>query len=142
VCVCVCVCVIATASYRLLPTITLRGPVTGALADRLAECFSPGVIRVDQDDHGATVAPRCSCTHGKLGTDVGMICWCVCVCLSFSVCVCVGLRLLVRFLRAGVRTAVVANARADAVSREVLRHPDLAPLVQLGRMRDHFICAW
>lgn len=36
---------------------------------------------------------------------------------------------------------VVANARRDTVSREVLRHPEFEDKVKLGRVRDHFICA-
>ncbi|CAN2390529.1 transcription by RNA polymerase III [Pristimantis euphronides] len=38
---------VATASYRLLPEITLLRPVEGELAERLQRCFSPGVIGVD-----------------------------------------------------------------------------------------------
>ncbi|KAG8431942.1 hypothetical protein GDO86_019174 [Hymenochirus boettgeri] len=38
---------VATASYRLLPEITLLSPVEGDLADKLQGCFSPGVIAVD-----------------------------------------------------------------------------------------------
>ncbi|XP_075440356.1 DNA-directed RNA polymerases I and III subunit RPAC1 isoform X2 [Ascaphus truei] len=38
---------VATASYRLLPEITLLHPVEGDLADTLQRCFSPGVIAVD-----------------------------------------------------------------------------------------------
>ncbi|XP_077138031.1 DNA-directed RNA polymerases I and III subunit RPAC1 isoform X2 [Ranitomeya variabilis] len=38
---------VATASYRLLPEISLLRPVEGELADRLQRCFSPGVIAVD-----------------------------------------------------------------------------------------------
>jgi hypothetical protein len=34
----------------------------------------------------------------------------------------------------------VANPRLETMSREVFRHPDLAPLVELNRIRDHFIC--
>ncbi|XP_060711617.1 DNA-directed RNA polymerases I and III subunit RPAC1 [Hemiscyllium ocellatum] len=37
---------VATASYRLLPDITLLSPVEGDLADKLKHCFSPGVIEV------------------------------------------------------------------------------------------------
>ncbi len=35
--------------------------------------------------------------------------------------------------------ARVANPRRDTVSREVLRHPQLADKVRLSRVRDHFI---
>ncbi|KAM4693628.1 DNA-directed RNA polymerases I and III subunit RPAC1 [Discoglossus pictus] len=38
---------VATASYRLLPEITLLRPIEGDLADTLQRCFSPGVITVD-----------------------------------------------------------------------------------------------
>ena len=33
------------------------------------------------------------------------------------------------------------GVRGDPMSREVLRHPDLAEFVKLARVRDHFICA-
>ncbi|EDO35589.1 predicted protein [Nematostella vectensis] len=36
----------STASYRLLPEITLLKPCEDELADKLAACFSPGVIKV------------------------------------------------------------------------------------------------
>ena len=42
----------ATASYRLLPEITLLRPIEGKLADRLAKCFPKGVIKVEEDEHG------------------------------------------------------------------------------------------
>ncbi|XP_056410592.1 DNA-directed RNA polymerases I and III subunit RPAC1 [Hyla sarda] len=38
---------VATASYRLLPEITLLRPIEGELAERLQRCFSPGVIALD-----------------------------------------------------------------------------------------------
>ncbi|KAG6871929.1 hypothetical protein C0995_014792 [Termitomyces sp. Mi166 len=31
------------------------------------------------------------------------------------------------------------NVRKDIVSREVLRHPEFADIVELGRVRDHFL---
>lgn len=40
----------------------------------------------------------------------------------------------------GEKIAVVANARNDTVSREVLRHEEFKGIVELGRIRDHFIC--
>lgn len=38
----------ATASYRLLPDITLLEPVEGEAAEELSRCFSPGVIEVHE----------------------------------------------------------------------------------------------
>ena len=38
----------ATASYRLLPDITLLEPVEGEAAEELRQCFSPGVIEVQE----------------------------------------------------------------------------------------------
>nr|KAF6341866.1 RNA polymerase I and III subunit C [Myotis myotis] len=39
---------VATASYRLLPDITLLEPVEGEAAEELSRCFSPGVIEVHE----------------------------------------------------------------------------------------------
>ena len=47
---------VATASYRLLPEITLVKEVEGEMADRLQKCFSPGVIGIEHDSHGKKVA--------------------------------------------------------------------------------------
>ncbi|XP_032504428.1 DNA-directed RNA polymerases I and III subunit RPAC1 isoform X3 [Phocoena sinus] len=46
---------VATASYRLLPDITLLEPVEGDAAEELSRCFSPGVIEV-QEIQGTKVA--------------------------------------------------------------------------------------
>ena len=40
--------ILATASYRLLPEITLLEPVEGVLAEKLQKCFSPGVIEIEK----------------------------------------------------------------------------------------------
>lgn len=42
----------ATASYRLLPEITIIKPCEDKLADKLVECFSDGVIKVTEDENG------------------------------------------------------------------------------------------
>lgn len=47
---------VATASYRLLPKITLKQPVVGEQAERLARCFTPGVIGLKEDEDGNKVA--------------------------------------------------------------------------------------
>ncbi|KAK6054331.1 RNA polymerase Rpb3/Rpb11 dimerization domain protein [Cooperia oncophora] len=80
---------VATATYRLLPTIRLLGEVRGEAAIRLQESFSEGVIELKEKD--------------------------------------------------GEKFAVVADARRDTCSRNVFRHDDLAPLVELGRKKDYFI---
>ena len=43
---------VATASYRLMPHITLLKPVRGKLADALQSCFTPGVIGVCESSDG------------------------------------------------------------------------------------------
>lgn len=43
---------VATASYRLLPDITLLEPVEGEAAEELSRCFSPGVIEVQEVQGG------------------------------------------------------------------------------------------
>ncbi|KAI8719117.1 DNA-directed RNA polymerases I and III subunit RPAC1 [Fusarium sp. LHS14.1] len=39
---------VATASYRLLPTITITKPILGADADKFAKCFPQGVIGLER----------------------------------------------------------------------------------------------
>ena len=39
---------VATASYRLMPTIDILSPIVGADAKKFARCFPKGVIRVDK----------------------------------------------------------------------------------------------
>lgn len=41
---------VATASYRLLPHITITEPIKGDAAKRLAKCFPTGVIGINKDD--------------------------------------------------------------------------------------------
>ena len=53
--ICVTVCylfALATASYRLMPKITLLSEVTGELAEKLANCFPKGVIELDETKEG------------------------------------------------------------------------------------------
>ncbi|KAK9459152.1 DNA-directed RNA polymerase [Lipomyces oligophaga] len=78
---------VATASYRLLPTIDITGdPITGELAQKFRSCFPKGVVGINNKGE-----------------------------------------------------AYIKDARRDTVSREVLRHPEFANRVKLGRQRDHFI---
>ena len=41
---------VATASYRLLPSIHIKQPITGADAKKFARCFPRGVIKLVDDD--------------------------------------------------------------------------------------------
>uniref|UniRef100_A0A1B6DMY8 DNA-directed RNA polymerases I and III subunit RPAC1 n=2 Tax=Clastoptera arizonana TaxID=38151 RepID=A0A1B6DMY8_9HEMI len=41
---------VATASYRLLPEISLKEEIEGELAERLQTCFSPGVIGIMENE--------------------------------------------------------------------------------------------
>ncbi|XP_043275052.1 DNA-directed RNA polymerases I and III subunit RPAC1 [Venturia canescens] len=47
---------VATASYRLLPSITLTEPIKDDLADLLKTCFSPGVIEIVEAKDGSREA--------------------------------------------------------------------------------------
>lgn len=40
---------VATASYRLLPHIDIKSPITGADAKKFQKCFPKGVIKLEQD---------------------------------------------------------------------------------------------
>lgn len=81
---------VATASYRLLPHITIRSPIPREHQEKFRDCFPPGVISIENDHNGDS---QC----------------------------------------------IVKNPRKDTVSREVLRHPEFQDLVQLSRIRDHFL---
>jgi len=43
---------VATASYRLLPLITLTEPIVEEMANRLVKCFSKGVIKIKKGEDG------------------------------------------------------------------------------------------
>ncbi|GAB6021778.1 DNA-directed RNA polymerases I and III subunit RPAC1 [Chamberlinius hualienensis] len=47
---------VATATYRLLPEIILKRPVVGNSAYNLKKSFADGVIEVEKDENGTTVA--------------------------------------------------------------------------------------
>lgn len=47
---------VATASYRLLPVIDIKEPITGELAVKFQKCFPPGVIGIDGKSGEAYVA--------------------------------------------------------------------------------------
>lgn len=47
---------VATASYRLLPVIDIKEPITGKLAEKFQKCFPPGVIGIDSKTGEAYVA--------------------------------------------------------------------------------------
>lgn len=81
----------ATASYRLLPHIILRGPIPREHQQKFKNCFPEGVVEIEDDKNGE---PQ----------------------------------------------VVIKNPRKDTVSREVLRHPEFQDLVELARIRDHFLC--
>ncbi|TXT15850.1 hypothetical protein VHUM_00353 [Vanrija humicola] len=81
---------VATASYRLLPHIILRGPIPEEHQEKFQKCFAPGVVEIKKDEQGKN-------------------------------------------------QVVIANPRKDTVSREVLRHPEFQDLVELARIRDHFL---
>lgn len=39
---------VSTASYRIMPVIDIKEPITGSAAKRLQKCFPPGVIGIDE----------------------------------------------------------------------------------------------
>jgi len=60
---------VATASYRLLPEIILKKPVTGEMAHRLKACFPKGVVKVDSID-GEDVAHVANCRRDTCSREV------------------------------------------------------------------------
>lgn len=69
---------VATASYRLLPDITLLEPVEGEAAEELRRCFSPGVIEV-HEVHGTVFGvlfrsgPKVCFLEGSRHTSLGLV---------------------------------------------------------------------
>ncbi|KAK0210476.1 DNA-directed RNA polymerase [Desarmillaria ectypa] len=49
---------VATASYRILPHIKILKPIPPQLAEKLQQCFAPGVIRVDPVSKEVSVDPE------------------------------------------------------------------------------------
>ena len=47
-CCCLTTCYLATATYRLLPTIDLKEDICGDSAYAFAKCFPPGVVVVEK----------------------------------------------------------------------------------------------
>jgi DNA-directed RNA polymerase I and III subunit RPAC1 len=57
---------VATASYRLMPTIDILKPIIGADAKKFARCFPKGVIRLDKiTDEEAAADPELSGHEGE-----------------------------------------------------------------------------
>lgn len=57
---------VATASYRLLPTIDILSPILGADAEKFARCFPPGVIGLEKVTR-AEAAKRGTAYEGREG---------------------------------------------------------------------------
>jgi DNA-directed RNA polymerase I and III subunit RPAC1 len=49
---------VATASYRLLPHITIKKPIPPQLAEKFKSCFSPGVVKIDPKTRAVSVDER------------------------------------------------------------------------------------
>lgn len=65
----------ATASYRLLPDITLLETVEGEAAEELSRCFSPGVIEVQEVQGGCcSLQDQVHKEGGGLGPELKGIC--------------------------------------------------------------------
>lgn len=52
---------LAVASYRLMPEIELTETIEGDMAQRLATCFSPGVIETYEDPKDGKIKAKVVC---------------------------------------------------------------------------------
>uniref|UniRef100_A0A1I7ZRS7 DNA-directed RNA polymerases I and III subunit RPAC1 n=1 Tax=Steinernema glaseri TaxID=37863 RepID=A0A1I7ZRS7_9BILA len=111
---------VATATYRLLPTIKLKEKITGEAAERLQASFSQGVVDI-VEQKGEKLKEKIT---GEAAERLQA---------SFSQ----GVVDIVE--QKGEKVAKVVDARRDTCSRNVLRHEDLAQKVELSRKKDHFI---
>ncbi|XP_065184334.1 DNA-directed RNA polymerases I and III subunit RPAC1-like [Sycon ciliatum] len=46
---------VATASYRLMPEITITSPIPEEFVEKFAKCFTPGVVEIEEDETGRKV---------------------------------------------------------------------------------------
>ncbi|KAK4934733.1 DNA-directed RNA polymerase core subunit rpc40 [Elasticomyces elasticus] len=100
---------VATATYRLLPMITITKPILGADARKFQKCFPPGVIELER-----VTATETDPEHKEFYDP------------AYEG-------------REGDEKAVVKDPMRDTVSRECLRHDEFKDKVKLGRVQDHFI---
>lgn len=108
---------VATATYRLMPKITILEPIIGKDAEKFARCFPKGVIGLGKVPQSLAkekyVAGRVSCSGHLVDNPA--------------------------YGKAGEKIAVVQDPIRDTVSRECLRHEEFRHKVKLGRQMDHFI---
>lgn len=100
---------VATASYRLMPSIEITKPILGDDARKFARCFPKGVIGLE--DVVSTTEEDDGESSSRMGGKQQQT----------------------------TKKAVVQNPFKDTVSRECLRHDEFKDKVKLGRVRDHFI---
>lgn len=122
---------VATASYRLLPDITLLEPVEGEAAEELSRCFSPGVIEVQEAQGRTSGMPDAFRSGPKVYFS-----------MKAAKRKARGLCTENSLFSLGKKVARVANPRLDTFSREVFRNEKLKKLVRLARVRDHYICEY
>lgn len=104
---------VATASYRLMPSIEITKPILGDDARKFARCFPKGVIGLE-DVVSSTEE------EGESSSRIGR-------------------RQQQQQQQQMTKKAVVRDPFKDTVSRECLRHDEFKDKVKLGRVRDHFI---
>ena len=106
---------VATASYRLMPSIEITKPILGDDARKFARCFPKGVIGLEDVVRSAEEDEDEEDEEGESPSRTG------------------------RRQQQIIKRAVVRNPFKDTVSRECLRHDEFKDKVKLGRVRDHFI---
>ena len=108
---------VGTASYRLMPKITILCPIVGADADKFARCFPKGVIGFETIPRSLAKEKNVPGLVDRNGQRVPNP----------------------AFGKAGDKMAVVKDPMKDTVSRECLRHEEFKGKVKLGREMNHFI---
>lgn len=102
----------ATASYRLHPLIIMNPekPIPPHLAEKFANCFSPGVVKIGPNNEVENISVTFLMTMLAVNLTLFQV------------------------------SIDEKGMRNDSVSREVLRHEEFADSVELKRIRDWFIC--
>lgn len=106
----------ATASYRIHPYIKMIRQPPPYLARKFANCFSPGVIKVLNE--GTRKSLQLFSHHTKHSTNA----------------------LNLQLLAQSHVEVDASQMRGESMSREVFRHTEFEGCVELGRIRDWFLC--
>ena len=107
-----------------MPEITFKTEFYDEQAEKIKACFSPGVIKIVADDK----------KEGNLFILFNRV-----IKILISKILYLKTKLCHRTIE-GRKKAIIGNPRLDMCSRQVYMHDEFKDLVDIFKIRDHFIC--